>query len=94
MAVRKYCVRVFWIVVVLIPFVVLVSLFFPGYTKLKRLRQTQSELKDQIRDMSEEIIILQEMVERIKNDPTFYETLARDELGAIKEGEIVVRVKE
>lgn len=60
-----------------------------GLPKLERLRSERAELRDKAARLSEEIRELQAEVARVKSDPSLLEQVARDELGLVRQTEVV-----
>ena len=72
---------------------VIVSLFLPQYKKLK---QSRSELETLQAQVSEQKMLLARHtreVNLLKTDATYLETIARDRLDLMKEGETVFRLE-
>lgn len=75
--------------------VLLLILLFAGYeasSGLARLKARERQLEDRITKTEERIAILEDRIERVRSDPLTLERLAREELGLVKEGEIVLRI--
>lgn len=68
--------------------------YFPNYTKLKRLRQTNQELLSRIVAVETEIGELEQKLEKVGKDPSIYESIARDDLGVARKNEIIVDIEE
>ena len=75
-------------------FVVAMVVYFPNYTKLKKLRQANHGVIYKARAVGGEIKDLRDRYRKIGKDPYLYEKIARDELGAAKDNEIVVDITE
>lgn len=60
-----------------------------GLPRLERLRKERAELHDKASRLSEEIRELQAEVARVKSDPSLLEQVARDELGLVRQTEVV-----
>lgn len=60
-----------------------------GLPRLERLKKERAELKDKSARLSEEIRELQAEVARVKSDPSLLEQVARDELGLVRQTEVV-----
>lgn len=82
----------------LIPFALLVftALAVPlliteeeGLPRVRALREELHELHDDHARLREEILLLEQHVEDLKSDPETIERLARDELGMIRQDEVV-----
>ena len=72
---------------------VIVSLFLPQY---KRIKQSRSEIDALQAQVTEQKMLLARQtreVNLLKTDPTYLETIARDRLDLMKEGETVFRLE-
>ena len=56
---------------------------------LDRAREREAELAAKVAETEERIETLERRIERIRHDPMLLERLAREELGLVKEGEVV-----
>jgi len=82
------------ILIFLIFFVVAFFIYLPNYTRLKKLREENLYLEAEIRNLKKEISAFKNDIEKVENDTFIWEKLARQNLGVIKEGEIVVDIRE
>ena len=72
-----------------------VMIFSPdGLTRLEHLRQEKRRADDEVSRLSQQISELREQVARIKDDPALVERVARDELGLVRQTEVVFQFKE
>ena len=85
-----------WVLLVIFGVASIVAgvMFFPNYAKLKKLRDENERLTFENRQLEREIGDLEQKIKRVKNDPYLYERIARDSLGAAKEGEIIIDIGE
>lgn len=60
-----------------------------GLPRLERLKKERAELREKSARLSEEIRELQAEVARVKSDPSLLEQVARDELGLVRQTEVV-----
>ncbi len=60
-----------------------------SWRDLDRARTRQSELAVKIEDTESRIDALERRIERLRHDPLLLERLAREDLGLVKEGEVV-----
>jgi len=67
-------------------------IYFPNYTKVKRLKEENQRLNQANDGLIDEISGLKKNLERVEKDPFFWEELARENVGVIREGEIVVDI--
>jgi cell division protein FtsB len=73
---------------------IIVSLFLPQSKKLAQSRAEIDKLQSQV---SEEKLVLTRQtreVSLLKTDPTYLETIARDRLDLMKEGETIFRLEQ
>jgi cell division protein FtsB len=65
-----------------------------GLDRLTHLRQERDRAHQEISRLSQEIRQLRVDVEKIKNEPDAVEAVARDELGLVRQTDIVFQFKE
>lgn len=63
---------------------------FRGYRDLTLAKAREAQLEEAIGRTDEEIGRLERRVDRLQNDPVMLERLAREELGMVRPGEVVV----
>jgi len=80
--------------VILCLFILAMVIYFPNYTRLKKLRNENKRLTLENEELIEEIADYEEKLKRVGKDPYLYEKIAREELGIAKEGEIVIDIEE
>jgi cell division protein FtsB len=73
---------------------VIVSLFLPPYKKLTQSRTEIENLETQRNDQKILLARQTREVNLLKTDPTYLETLARDRLDLMKEGETIFRLEQ
>ena len=73
---------------------VIVSLFLPQSKKLTQSRAEIDRLQGQVTE--QKILLARQMreVNLLKTDPTYLETMARDRLDLMKEGETIFRLEQ
>ena len=69
-------------------------LYAPDYLKRKKLRRAKQELKGQTMQLRTEVKDLEDKLRKDNKNDALYEKIARDELGVVKEGEVVIDIKE
>ena len=85
--------RILRVLLVLAIWLVIVSLFVPHY---KKLMQSRAEIDNQQQQVNEQQNLLARQtreVNLLKTDVTYLETIARDRLDLMKEGETVFRLE-
>ena len=86
--------RILRALLVLALVLVIVSLFLP---QAKKLRQSRAEIDRLQGQVTEQKILLARQtreVNLLKTDPTYLETMARDRLDLMKEGETIFRLEQ
>ena len=73
---------------------VIISLFVPPYQKLKQGRGEIDNLQGQVNDQRILLARQTREVNLLKTDATYLETIARDRLDLMKEGETVFRLEQ
>ena len=73
---------------------VIVSLFLPPYKKLTQSRGEIETLESQRNDQKMLLARQTREVNLLKTDPTYLETMARDRLDMMKEGETIFRLEQ
>ncbi len=71
----------------------MISFFLPPYKQLQRDRAAYDQLNSQLHDEKTTLARLTRQVTLLKNDPTYLETIARDNLEMMKEGETIFRLE-
>ena len=72
--------------------VVIVLLFLPGFTKLQELKQKFRDTEELMRKTQKENYLLEQRISQLKNDPHYLEIVARDKMGLVKKGEMVLKI--
>jgi cell division protein FtsB len=71
-----------------------VMVFSPsGLARLNSLRQERTRADDEVAKLSREIDRLRAEVARVKEDPAYVERAARDELGLLRQTEVVFQFR-
>ena len=65
-----------------------------SYRDLGVARDHERELLKNIAEAKERIRVLDDRIERIENDPAMLERLAREQLGMVREGDVVIVLPE
>ncbi len=71
----------------------MISFFLPPYKQLQRDRAALELLSTQLTDQKTTLARLTRQVVLLKNDPTYLETIARDNLQLMKDGETIFRLE-
>lgn len=86
--------RVLRVLLVLACLLVIVSLFLPQYKKLKQSRAEIDTLQSQVTEQKISLARQTREVNLLKTDSGYLETIARDRLDLMKEGETVFRIEQ
>ncbi len=82
------------LILVMVIFTVGMLVYFPNYSKLKKLREENQELIKKIDNLKKDIAIYEIKNKKLEDNSFIYEKIARDKLGVAREGEIVVDIEE
>src|SRR5438874_5613791 len=85
--------RILLVLLVIAIWLVIVSLFVPPYKKLMRSRAEVDNLQQQVNEQQSLLARQTREVNLIKTDVTYLETIARDRLDLMKEGETIFRLE-
>lgn len=72
---------------------VLFVIFLPGLSRYHQLKARQARLDSGIEKLRTGEADLREEQDKLQNDPTYIEKVARDKLQIANEGETIVRIK-
>ena len=72
-------------------FAVILAIFLPSFAKYQELRARNKSLERQIKTLKEETKRLEKENARLETDITYIEQKAREKIGVIKKGEIVLK---
>jgi cell division protein FtsB len=85
--------RILLILLVIAIWLVIVSLFVPPYKKLMQSRAEIDNLQQQVNEQQNLLARQTREVNLLKTDVTYLETIARDRLDLMKEGETIFRLE-
>lgn len=85
--------RILRVLLVLALLLVIVSLFLPQSKKLGQSRAEIERLQGQVTEQKTLLARQTREVTLLKTDPTYLETIARDRLDLMKEGETIFRLE-
>ena len=82
-------------IVILLLFSLLVFIMFSdsGLADWFKLKSERDRLLQENARLKRENLTMYRMIERLKNDPEYIESIARKELGMIKKGEVILKPK-
>lgn len=80
-------------IVILVLFSLLVFIMFSdsGLADLFKLKSEKDRLLQENARLKRENLTMYRMIERLKNDPEYIESIARKELGMIQKGEVILK---
>ena len=79
------------LIFVLVSLGVLIAIFLPGFSKLQELREENRNLEKRIEVLSKTNEELKKEKERLENDPSYVEKVAREKLGMARKNEIILK---
>jgi cell division protein FtsB len=85
--------RVLGVLLVIAVWLVIISLFVPPYKKLMRSRTEIDALQAQVNQQKLSLARQSREVSLLQSDATYLETIARDRLDLMKEGETIFRLE-
>ena len=85
--------RILRVLLVLAIWLVIVSLFVPPYKRLMQSRAEIDGLQQQVNEQQRSLSRQTREVNLLRTDVTYLETIARDRLDVMKEGETVFRLE-
>ena len=83
--------RVVRVLLLIAVWLLVISTFLPPYRQLQRDHASYEQLNAQVTDQKMALARLTKQIALLKNDPTYLETIARDTLEVMKEGETIFR---
>ena len=86
--------RVLRVLLAVAVLLVIVSLFLPQYKKIKQSRAEIEALQAQVTEQKMLLARQTREVSLLKTDPGYLETIARDRLDLMKEGETIFRLEQ
>ena len=85
--------RILLVLLIIAIWLVIVSLFVPPYKKLMRSRAEIDNLQQQVNEQQNLLAHQTREVNLLRTDVTYLETIARDRLDLMKEGETIFRLE-
>ena len=83
-----------YLILALILFAIISFTFLPKYTKIKELAEQEDALSKRIDKTTNEVAALEQDLESFKKDPFYLEKAARNQLGTVKDNEVVIHIEE
>ncbi|MBW2514026.1 MAG: septum formation initiator family protein [Deltaproteobacteria bacterium] len=81
------------VIVLLVSLLLFIMFSDSGLADLFKLKSEKDRLLQENARLKRENLTLYRTIERLKNDPEYIESIARKELGMIKEGEVILKPK-
>ncbi len=85
--------KIFLTVIIILSTVLAIYVFTPCIIEQKKLNKQISNLESEIERVRESNKKLAKEIHALKNDPLYIEKLARKELGLIRSGEVIYKLK-
>ncbi len=85
--------RILFILLFIAVWLGIISLFVPPYKQLKQSRAEIDNLQGQVNEQQTLLARQTREVNLLKTDATYLETIARDKLDLMKEGEVIFRIE-
>jgi cell division protein FtsB len=79
------------IIYIAIAVLAVIAIFLPGFSKLQELKEENRNLERRLEILKKANKELKEEKERLENDPTYVEKIAREKLGMARQGEIILK---
>jgi cell division protein DivIC len=65
--------------------------FLPSYTQMQDLKHKNQEYEHQIQELTRKNLKLKEEKRLLKDDPEYFEKVAREKMGLVKENEVIYK---
>ena len=79
------------LIFILVIITILVVIFFPGFSRLQQLKEENRNLEKRIEILKRTNKELKTEKEKLENDPSYVEKIAREKLGMVRKGEIILK---
>ena len=76
----------FWVIIVIV-----VAIFLPPFARYQELRYKNKKMEGRIKSLTEESKRLAEEKRRLETDITYIEKKAREKIGVVRKGEIILK---
>ena len=70
---------------------IIVAVFLPGFSKLQQLKEKNRNLEKRIEVLTRTNEELEKEKEKLENDPSYVEKIAREKLGMARKDEIILK---
>ncbi len=65
--------------------------FLPSYTQMQDLKHKNREYEQQIQELTKKNVKLKEEKRLLKDDPEYFEKVARERMGLVRENEVIYK---
>lgn len=79
------------LIYIAIGILVIAVIYLPGFSKLQELREKNRNLEKRIEILTKTNKDLRKEKEKLENDPTYVEKIAREKLGMARKDEIILK---
>ncbi len=79
------------LILIAIGLIALIVVFLPGFSRLQELKEENRNLENRIDILKKTNIELIKEKDKLENDPNYLEKIAREKLGMVRKGEIILR---
>ena len=79
------------VIYIIIGIIILLAIYLPGFSKLQELKEEKRNLERRIEVLTKTNEELKKEKDRLENDPSYIEKIAREKLGMAKKDEIILR---
>ncbi|MDD4202139.1 MAG: septum formation initiator family protein [Candidatus Omnitrophica bacterium] len=86
---KKRYIIFFWIV-----FLLFLSIYFPGFSRLQQLKEEKKDLAKQVEHLRLQNKLLKEQISKMETDPVYVEGVARENMKRTRKGEIVYKIQQ
>ncbi len=66
--------------------------FFPSFVKLQDLRKKNNQHEAELQRLRKEYKELAEEKRKLETDPAYFEKVAREKMGLVRDGEVIYRI--
>ena len=79
------------LLIALLVLAALIAIYLPGFARLQELKEENRILEKRIDILTRTNEELEEEKEKLETDPTYIEKIAREKLGMVRKGEIILK---
>ena len=71
--------------------ILMLAFFLPSYSQMQDLKQKNQEYEHQIKELTKKNTVLREERRLLKDDPEYFEKVAREKMGLVRENEVIYK---